>query len=383
MSNEVFKAVGRVNQLSVLTIDAYGVAVKNGFKGTVEEWLASLKGEKGDPGKDGTLTFEELTEEQIAILKGDPFRYEDFTDEQLAALKGEPGYTPVKGKDYFDGKDGYTPQKNVDYFDGEDGYTPQIELLNVVEDSTADEVRYGVTIRTKSIKEDGTESIALATVWDGKKGAPGDDYVLTPADKEEIAEMAAELVEVPESSGGGIAVTGATVGQTVKIAEVDENGVPTAWESVDFPSGGGGEEWKLLHTMTLAEDTKFFKQELGGSYNAVRILFENLWCVEGTGGGIAAAVNDANTSSAMSSVATGGFINNSSYPARGCVEFEKINNNVLATVAGVNKAGNGAGSCVAFIPKEIIGDITAVSFSLNGYASKTMNAGAVFNIYGR
>jgi hypothetical protein len=42
MSNEVFKAVGRVNQLSIMTIDAYGVAVKNGFEGTVEEWLASL-----------------------------------------------------------------------------------------------------------------------------------------------------------------------------------------------------------------------------------------------------------------------------------------------------------------------------------------------------
>jgi hypothetical protein len=44
MSNEVFKAVGRVNQLSIMTIDAYGVAVKNGFEGTVEEWLASLHG---------------------------------------------------------------------------------------------------------------------------------------------------------------------------------------------------------------------------------------------------------------------------------------------------------------------------------------------------
>lgn len=42
MSNEVFKAVGRVNQLSIMTIDAYGVAVKYGYKGTVEEWLASL-----------------------------------------------------------------------------------------------------------------------------------------------------------------------------------------------------------------------------------------------------------------------------------------------------------------------------------------------------
>jgi hypothetical protein len=33
----------------------------------------------------------------------------------------------------------------------------------------------------------------------GEKGDPGDDYVLTPTDKQEIAEQAAELVEVPES----------------------------------------------------------------------------------------------------------------------------------------------------------------------------------------
>lgn len=29
---------------------AYDVAVTNGFEGTVEEWLESLKGEKGEPG---------------------------------------------------------------------------------------------------------------------------------------------------------------------------------------------------------------------------------------------------------------------------------------------------------------------------------------------
>lgn len=36
----------------------------------------------------------------------------------------------------------------------------------------------------------------------------------------------------------GISVTDAAPGQTVKIAEVDENGVPTAWEAVDFPLNG-------------------------------------------------------------------------------------------------------------------------------------------------
>ena len=62
---------------------------------------------------------------------------------------GKDGYTPIKGVDYFDGapgedgKDGYTPVKGVDYFDGKDG----------------------------------------------EPGEDGKDYVLTDADKAEIAGM--------------------------------------------------------------------------------------------------------------------------------------------------------------------------------------------------
>lgn len=44
---------GKINSLDVLVIDAYGVAVRNGFKGTEAEWLASLKGADGKDGKDG------------------------------------------------------------------------------------------------------------------------------------------------------------------------------------------------------------------------------------------------------------------------------------------------------------------------------------------
>ena len=109
---------------------------------------------------------------------------------------GQDGYTPVKGVDYVDGKDGqpgkdgrdgYTPQKNVDYFDGKDG----------------------------------------------RDGKDGNDYVLTEADKEEIAEQAAQLIEIPESSGSGITVT-AKPGQLIRVKEVDENGNPTAWEAVPW-----------------------------------------------------------------------------------------------------------------------------------------------------
>lgn len=92
------------------------------------EQLEKLKGEKGDKGEQGytprkgidyfdgekgaAFTYDDFTPEQLAGLKGekgDAFTYKDFTAEQLAKLKGEKGdsgYTPQKGKDYFDGDKG-------------------------------------------------------------------------------------------------------------------------------------------------------------------------------------------------------------------------------------------------------------------------------------
>lgn len=42
---------GKINGADVIYIDTYNIAVKNGYEGTIDEWLASLKGEKGDSGK--------------------------------------------------------------------------------------------------------------------------------------------------------------------------------------------------------------------------------------------------------------------------------------------------------------------------------------------
>ena len=71
----VYDAQGRINRLSVLCIDAYGVAVKNGFKGTVEEWLASLK-----PVKGVDYHTEEEKEEWIAEILS-------CTDERFEAVE--------------------------------------------------------------------------------------------------------------------------------------------------------------------------------------------------------------------------------------------------------------------------------------------------------
>ena len=56
------KLRGKIKDIDVLCISAYAIAVKNGFEGTEEEWLESLKGEKGADGEDYILTAADKTE---------------------------------------------------------------------------------------------------------------------------------------------------------------------------------------------------------------------------------------------------------------------------------------------------------------------------------
>jgi hypothetical protein len=64
---------------------------------------------------------------------------------------------------------------------------------------------------------------------------------------------------LPDDIGGSIDVT-ASVGQTIIVKEVDENGKPTKWEATDLPMGGG---------TNLTEQTMLIEQKtFTGSYNS-------------------------------------------------------------------------------------------------------------------
>lgn len=67
----------------------------------------------------------------------------------------------------------------------------------------------------------------------------------------------------PGKDGAGMDITGATVGQIAKIASVDADGKPTAWEPVDMPNGGGSTWVKVYDgSSTIAEEISVFEVDL-------------------------------------------------------------------------------------------------------------------------
>ena len=65
---------------------AYQIAIENGFIGTETEWLESLRGTKGDPGKDYVLTEADKSEIANIVIN----EYDSFL---MAILGGDSGAT--------------------------------------------------------------------------------------------------------------------------------------------------------------------------------------------------------------------------------------------------------------------------------------------------
>lgn len=81
---------------------AYQVALTNGFEGNEEEWLASLKGPKGDTGLTGSQGPK--GEQGIQGPKGDIGPTGPQGKQGIQGPKGDPGTdgkTPVRGTDYW------------------------------------------------------------------------------------------------------------------------------------------------------------------------------------------------------------------------------------------------------------------------------------------
>ena len=132
---------------------------------------------------------------------------------------------------------------------------------------------------TPSVSADGTLS------WTNNKGLPNPEPVNIKGPQGETGPQGPQGPKgdtgatgpqgpagAPGKDGAGMGITGATVGQIAKITAVDASGVPTAWEAVDMPSGGGGDggakEFRLIRSITLSEQSDRVDISVDSSGNA-------------------------------------------------------------------------------------------------------------------
>lgn len=112
---------------------------------------------------------------------------------------------------------------------------------------------------------------------DGKPGAAGTDGI-TPhigdngnwyLGTTDTGKPSRGATGTPGKDGAGMDITGATVGQIVKIAAVDASGVPIAWSPADMPSGGGSADAVLHTAQTLTEAQRLQARKNIGALGAV------------------------------------------------------------------------------------------------------------------
>lgn len=142
---------------------------------------------------------------------------------------------------------------------GTDGYSPTV---------TVEQTDTGATITATD--KTGTTTVA---VKNGSPGAPGTSGTTPHIGDNGNWYLGETDTGKPSQgpAGAGLDVVGATVGQTVKIAAVDSDGVPTAWVPVDMVSGNG--EWRqVIDSGEITEATGTF--EATGLGGATEILIE-------------------------------------------------------------------------------------------------------------
>lgn len=164
---------------------AYQTAVKNGFEGTEQEWLDSLRGPQGIPGPvgptgpkgaDGTMSFEELTDEQKEELRGPQGK------------EGPPGPagadSTVPGPVGPAGADGYSPTVTITPIDGGNVVTITDETgphsFNVMNGAQGPQGIQGPAGKDGAQGDQGPA---------GPQGPKGDTYTITSADYSAIADV--------------------------------------------------------------------------------------------------------------------------------------------------------------------------------------------------
>lgn len=210
-----------------------GAVPKASASAEAKGYVQGPKGDRGDSGE-----------------KGDPFTYADFTAEQLEALRGPAGRDGRNGSDGLPGRDGQDGRDGATGPQGPQGERGPIGLTGPKGD-TGERGLQGERGPAGIQGEKGD------TGPQGPKGEDGSDYVLTDADKQQIASEAAAKVDLSGYSRTDHTHSADTLGTfkridyaTVKNSYIsNSNGADTAysgWDRTDWISVEGIERLRVV-----------------------------------------------------------------------------------------------------------------------------------------
>lgn len=159
---------------------AYQIAVDGGYDGSESDWIASLKGEKGDsgdkgpqgdPGTDGKNGDNGQSAYQIWLSLGNTGTESDF----IASLKGEQGIQGVQGKQGIQGEQGIQGVQGQPGESGADGRSiVKVEFKSSSAGSSAGIA--GATDTYEITYSDNTTSeFSIKNGENGPQGVPGSD----------------------------------------------------------------------------------------------------------------------------------------------------------------------------------------------------------------
>lgn len=157
---------------------AYELAVENGFKGSLTEWLDSLVGEEGKNGENGKDGTNGKSAYELAVENG----FKGSLTEWLASLVGKDGAAAEKGEDGKDGVDG----KSAYELAVENGYKGDVQswLASLVgkDGTNGSDGKNGLSAYEVAVKNGykGSESDWIASLV-GAKGEKGDKGDTGPA----------------------------------------------------------------------------------------------------------------------------------------------------------------------------------------------------------
>ena len=189
-------------------------------------------------------------------------------------------------------------------------------------------------------------------------------------------------VEIP-SGGGGLTITNtATVGQTVKITAVGEDGQPTEWEAVDMAEGGE-REWALIEEITLEETASKIEKTLDTPCDELLVVFSNLLSTPNSSIGVGISINGYLAGGTSNGMISGAFVHTSA-PAHGIIQIVKAVDYWYGIVSGINSSSNANGLGITR-PSRGNGKtkIESFNFWLTTPATNSICAGATLKIYTR